>query len=148
MSQDNKIAVVVAPADKASVIQKAGEIATLTPWRVNIPAGDKNKYTVISTGRAGMDDVFVNQMTAHPELVPSYVDMTEVQKDINFRKDVAELLAALTPIVEGLQDAALLASSDCFNAFSAFKHSVDTAAARNVAGADTIKAALDQFFPG
>ncbi len=147
MSEDNKISVVISPADKAAILQKISELAALMPWRVNIPAADKTKYTHIGTTRAGMDEVFLNQMTAHPELVPGYVDMDEVRKDVAFRKDWAEIRSVFAPVLEGGDDAALLASSDNFNVYSAFKHSTDAAAHRSSAGADTVKASLDPFYP-
>lgn len=148
MSQDNKISVVIDPAVKAQIKQKAAELLALMPWGINIPAGDKTKYTTIKEKRAGMDDVFVNLINARPDLVPSYVSPAEVMKDLNFRKDLAEIRTYIAPIVEVIDDSDTLASSDSYNQYSAIKHTVDTAAHRNVPGADTYKAQIDPFFPG
>ena len=148
MSQDNKISVVIDPAVKLQIKQKAAELLALMPWAVNIPAGDKTQYTTIKEKRAGMDDVFVNIINSRPDLVPSYVSPAEVMKDLNFRKDLAEIRTYIAPVVEIIDDSDTLASSDSYNAYSAIKHTVDTAADRSVPGTDTIKAQIDPFFPG
>jgi hypothetical protein len=147
MSDDNRISQSIAAADKTAVQQKIEEIWALLPFLVNIPAEDKNKFMVIGTARAGMDEAFQAHMTAHPELVPGFVNLAEVTKDKTLRTDLGDLLRRPKQLVEAIQDTMTLANSDTIVAYLAFYSNVKSAAKRNVPGADAILTDLARFFP-
>jgi hypothetical protein len=84
-----------------------------------------------------MDETFLRSMTDNPNLVPSYVSMTDVNQDLNSRKDLKDVVAHIQGVVEGLLDAETLANSDNYQAFLAYYNNVKMAALRNVPGSDT-----------
>lgn len=149
MSQDNKIAITVDPAVKTAFQQKITEaLALVAPYLSNVPVSEKKRYATIGQARAGMDEVFLRSMAENPTLVPGFVVMDDVQQDRQFRVDLKDMAAQLQPLVEGLEDSALLAGSDNFMAYSAYYNSVKMAALRDVPGADAEQAKLAPFFPG
>ena len=94
-----------------------------------------------------MDEVFIRSMTDNPGLVPNYVLLADVNIDRNFRKDIKDVVAPLSNIIEGLSDAETLANSDNYMAYTAYYNNVKQAAKRGVPGADAELAKLSPFFP-
>jgi len=148
MTPDNLSIYSMIAQDKTDLLAAIATVATLAAkYSANIPAGDKNTYTVIGQSRAGMDEVYLRSMIDNPTLVPNFVLMADVTVDRNFRKDVKDVVAPLQRIVEGLSDAETLANSDNFMAYSAYYNNVKAAAKRGVPGADTELAKIQPFFP-
>jgi len=148
MSNDNLISQEIAPADKTAAKQKTEDIWALLPFLVNIPAEDKKGFPVIAKGRAGMDEDFITQMTQRPELVPGFVNMTEVNKDLKLRRDLEDILPRLEQLVEAIKDTTALANHDNYLAYLAFYNNVKAAQQRGVPGADALLATLAKYFPG
>ena len=94
-----------------------------------------------------MDTDFLNAMTAHPELVPSYVSMTELNKDKELRRQFARLIGPAAELCEALADTNALAAHDSMMAYLSFYSAAKDAAKRNVPGADTLVASLAKYFP-
>jgi hypothetical protein len=138
MTPDNLSTLSMDPADKIALLAAITTVAGLAAkYSANIPAGDKNTYTVIGQTRAGMDEVYLRSMNDNPTLVPNFVNMADVLVDRNFRRDVKDVIAPLQRIIEGLADAETLANSDNFMAYSAYYNNVKAGAKRGVAGGDT-----------
>ena len=147
MTPDNLSTLTMTPADKTALLAAITTLAGLAAtYSVNIPVDEKKNYAVIGQGRAGMDEVFIRSMTDNPGMVPSYVVMADVNVDRTFRKDIKDVVAPLSNIIEGLSDAELLANSDNFMAYTAYYNNVKMAAKRGVAGADAELAKLQPFF--
>ena len=147
MTPDNLSTLSMTPADKTALLAAITTLAGLAAtYSANIPVDKKAHYTFIGTGRAGMDEVFIRSMSDNPGLLPGFVKLTDVNQDHDFRVDVKDVLSPLEQVIEGLQDAELLANSDNFMAYSAYYNNVQMAANRGVAGADTELAKLAPFF--
>lgn len=147
MSADNRISATLASAAKAQIITKLGEIRALLPFLVNLTPDDRKRIPSIGTQRTGMVAAFVASMTAHPELVPGYVDMTEVLSDRDLREAVLEVFQATAELQEAEGDTLQVIGADLYNAFLAYYANVQQAAKRNVAGATTILDDLKRFIP-
>ena len=148
MTPDNLSTLSMTPADKTALLAAITTLAGLAAtYSVNIPVDQKKTYAVIGQGRAGMDEVFIRSMNDNPTMVPAFVVMADVNIDRNFRKDIKDVVAQLSNIIEGLSDAELLANSDNFMAYTAYYNNVKMAAKRGVPGADAELAKLQPFFP-
>jgi len=147
MPNDNRISVTLTDATVTDVLGHLGNIHSALNFLVNLTPEERKSLVSIGTARAGMDTDFVNAMTAHPELVPSYVNMTEVNKDKEFRRQMARLITPFMELCEALSDTNALAASDSMMAYSSFYASAKEAARRNVPGADTIVDNLAKYFP-
>ena len=148
MTPDNLSTLTMTPADKTALLAAITTLNGLAAtYSVNIPIDQKKTYAVIGQGRAGMDEVFIRSMNDHPDLMPSYVSLADVNVDRNFRIDIKDVVSPLSNIVEGLMDAELLANSDNYMAYTAYYNNVKMAAKRGVPGADAELAKLALFFP-
>jgi len=148
MPTDNRISAVLAPADKTAALDAIDTIRTKLPFLVNLSATERSNLNKMSDKTIAFDEKCASYMAAHPELVPSYVDVVEVNKDRALRVALVEILQQMKQVVEGLDDTIMLAASEAYNADLSFYQSVRQAAQRGVVGADTIYSDLKQRFPG
>lgn len=147
MPNDNRISAVITDAQVTDILGHFGSIHSALNFLVNLTPEERRHLVSMGTARAGMDTDFINAMTAHPTLVPSYVNMTELNKDKELRRQFARIIGPAMELCEALSDTNGLAASDSMMAYLSFYASVKDAARRNVPGADTVLATLSQYFP-
>lgn len=148
MPTDNRISAVLAPADKTAVLQSIADIKTKLSFLVNLSADERRALPKMSDKTIAFDEKCDSYMTAHPELIPGYVDAAEVTKDRNLRLDLTDVLQQLQQLAEGVSDTVMLAASEAYMADLSFYQNVRQAAQRGVVGADSIYNDLQQRFPG
>lgn len=93
-----------------------------------------------------MNTVFPMEMHAHPELVPSYVNVPEMGKDSALWEVLAELASCAREICEGILDTQQAVGNDLFLAYLSFYQNVGQAAKRNVPGSTAIYDSLKPYF--
>ena len=145
-TKDNMISEEVAAEVKTQVLQKIQEIWALLPFLVNVAASDKANLPSIGDKREGMDQTFIKHMTEHPDLVPSFVNMPEVLKDLKFRGDMGDMIRPLAQLLEAMTDTRFLANHDNFMAYLATYNNTQSAAQRDYPGADTILPDMARYF--
>ncbi|MDZ4402145.1 hypothetical protein [Prosthecobacter sp.] len=146
-TMDNRISATLSPTDKATILTKVGEIQALLPFLLNLTTDEKSALPKMSAIRDGMDEVFAQEMAAHPELVPGFVDMTELAKDRALRTPLRDLHQQICALCEGIEDTLTAAGVDTYMAYLSFYNNVKQAAKRNVPGANTVHENLKRFFP-
>jgi hypothetical protein len=147
MPNDNRISVVITDAQVTEILGHIGSIHSILNFLVNLTPEERKSLVSMGTARAGMDTDFINSMTMHPELLPGYVNMTEVLKDKEFRRQMARIIGPLCELCEACQDTNALGGSDSMMAYLSYYAMVKDAARRNVPGADTIRENLGRYFP-
>jgi hypothetical protein len=147
MSDDNRISAVLTDETVRQIIAYYDAIDALLPFNISLTIDQRRTIPNISTERGAMDDAFMTQMSAHPDLVPSFVDMEEVSRDRELRKKLLQLIARDEHTREKFIDANHCAGSDNYQAYMAFYANVKLAAKRNVPGINAVLADLQRFFP-
>jgi hypothetical protein len=84
----------------------------------------------------------------NPELVPAFLDLTEVEKDVELVKALNNVLKPLAQLVEKLDDTTLQAGSEAYTAALVFYNSVKGAAKAGVPGTKSVYDDLQARFPG
>ena len=84
---------------------------------------------------------------AHPEFVPSVVDLDEFQRDLDAFHALRSLLQPLSELTDMLDDSVMLASSEAYSAALAAYQAFKSAAKLNHPGAEVIAADLSDRFP-
>jgi hypothetical protein len=146
-TMDNYISATLSPADKAAVITKINEIKALLPFLINLTVAEKSALPKMSTFRDGMDEAFAQEMAAHPEMVPTFVDTTELAADRALRLALRDVMQQLAALCEGVEDTQTAAGVDTYMAYLSFYSNVKQAAKRNVPGANAVLTNLKRFFP-
>lgn len=147
MTNDNRIAATLAPADKASVLEAINLIRTKLPFLVALSSTERRDIPKMSDKTLAFDEKCASYMFAHPELLPGYVDGDEVNRKRQLRLDLTEVLQNLQQLTSGVDNTLMLVSSEAYRADLAFYNNVRQAALREVTGAQTIYADLKQRFP-
>ena len=148
MPSDNRISATLAPADKAAVLAAIQTIRTKLPFLVNLTADERRHLPKMSDKTVAFDNKCAGYMAAHPELVPSFVNTTELGKDRALRNDLLDIQQELLQAAEGVDDTIMLASSEAYMADLSFYQNIRQAAKHGVVGADSIYNDLQQRFPG
>ena len=147
MPNDNRISAVLTDANVDEILAGLDTIKSFLPFLVNLTPEERRSLPSMGTARAGMDTDFINAMTMHPELVPSFVNMTEVGKDKELRRQVDRLIGPFAEFCEALTDTRALTAGDSMMAYLSFYANCKEAAKRNVPGADTVVSNLAKYFP-
>lgn len=143
MPADNRISAELAAAAKTQILTKIDEIHALLPFLVNLTEQESRSLPTIGAERTGMVEAFSLQINAHPEFVPSYVDVAEMARDRALRVDLLEVYAAVGGLHKGLRDTLQVVGSDLYTNFLSFYSSVQ----RAVSGAGAVLEDLRRFMP-
>jgi len=114
---------------------------------LNLTVEEKSSLPKMGTFRDGMDEAFAMEMAAHPEMVPGFIDMTELASDRALRAQLRDVLQQIGAVCEAVNDTQTAAGVDVYMAYLSFYNNVKQAAKRNVTGADTVYNNLKRFFP-
>lgn len=149
MSNDNRISTEITPQKKAAIVAAIQALKTeLQGITINLNADERQSLPKIGDRTLAFDEKCKAYMAQRPELVPGFVNMTEMAKDRKLVADLLPCLQEIAPICEGLEDTISVAYTDIYTADLAFHASVKQAAKRGVPGTDTIYDDLKQHFPG
>ena len=146
MTNDNKVSASISAQDKTDILAAFATIKAKLPFLINLTPEGRRSTPAIATERGGMNSTFPMEMTAHADLVPSYVNMAEVNKDSALWDHLDELEACAKEICEGIADTKQAVGNDLLLAYLSFYNNVKQAAKRAVVGADAIYQNLRRFF--
>lgn len=146
MASDNKISATISAQDKADILAAFQTIRTKLPFLINLTPTERQRLPSIGTERGGMNTLFPTEMHSHPELVPSYVNVPEMDKDSALWDQLAEIASASRGVCESIEDTLQAVGNDLFLAYLSFYQNVGQAAKRNVAGAGTLYESLRPYF--
>ena len=146
MNIDNKVSAVLTPEQIQEILESVAAVRMGLPFLLNMLASMKRRFPTIGTERAGMIEVFNTAMANHPTLVPGFVDMPELQKDLALWSQMLPIITQVRELCEAVEDTHHAIGSDIFMAYLSFYNNVKQAAKRNVPGADTLLASLKPWF--
>jgi hypothetical protein len=146
MTNDNKISASLTAQDMTDMMAAFAVIKAKLPFLINLTAAEKRRMPNISTERGGMVDTFTIEMGLHPDLVPTYVDTSELAKDAALLAQLETLRACANELCAGINDTHQAVGSDMYLAYLSFYNNVKQAAKRAVVGADAVFANLRRFF--
>lgn len=146
MNLENKVSAVLTQEQVQTILESVQAVRTGLPFLLNMLASMKRRFPTIGTERAGMIETFNNAMANHPTLIPGFVDMPELQKDLALWSQMLPIISQVRELCEAVEDTHHAIGSDIFMAYLSFYNNVKQAAKRNVPGADTLLASLKPWF--
>jgi len=146
MTNDNKISAAISAQDKTDILAAFALIRTKLPFLINLTPEGRRSTPAIATERGGMNSTFPMEMTAHADLVPTYVNMTEVTKDSVLWDDLDEIEAAANGVCAAISDTKQAVGNDLLLAYLSFYSNVGQAAKRGVAGIQAVYDNLRRYF--
>lgn len=149
MASDNRISIELTAAQKTAITDAVTALKeALEGIIINLTKEERQSLPKIADKTLAFDEKCKAYMASRPELVPGFIDMTEMAKDRQLVADLLPCLQEIAPICEGLEDTISLAYTDIYVADLAFHATVKQAAKRGVPGTDTIYDDLRERFPG
>jgi hypothetical protein len=149
MASDNRISAQLTPAQRTTMIDAVAALkAVLAEVTINLTPEEKQSLPRMGDASVAFDAKCQDYMATRPDLVPSFLDKTEMAKDRQLVADLLPCLRELAPLCEALADTIMQANSDTYLGDLAFYQSVRQAAKRGVSGADTIYQDLQERYPG
>jgi len=147
MPNDNKISASLSAQDMTDIMAAFATIKDKLPFLRNLTKDERRSLPTVGTERGGMMETFDLEMDLHPDLIPAYVDVPELNIDRALFSQLETIKVCAREICEGVEDTQQVVGSDIYLAYLSFYNSVKQAAKRAIVGADSIYQNLRRFFP-
>ncbi|MDX2303890.1 MAG: hypothetical protein NW226_13875 [Microscillaceae bacterium] len=149
MSKENLVSLNIPDADMTAINQAIQTLQDkLLPHLLELNKAEKESIPKMKDKTIA----FVTKATEHseqkPMLVPQYVDVKEMRKDLEAVELFRQLSNSINQIAKGLDDTMTVAGSEAYIAALAFYQSVKVGAKLNVPGAQEVYDDLSVRFPG
>lgn len=138
------------PEEKNQRVQKLIDALYEELDTVVLPLSEADKKEMQRLGAKTME--FVRNSVKHarltPELVPSYVDVNEMEKDLITTEQMRDISLRLEKLSNLVGDTFILAGSELYDSSLIFYHSVKGGVRANIPGAEEAYTDLSVRFPG
>jgi methyl coenzyme M reductase subunit C-like uncharacterized protein (methanogenesis marker protein 7) len=148
MINNDLIQVVFTPEEKENAKQALRTLQDIATSKAPVLSNDdrQNYGSVAEQNKLKINKARI-YMQQFPELIPSFIDKDEFERDFQARNDVEELLMLNEDIHRKLSDMKILLDYDNYQDVLAFYRSVRYSASEKVGNAVTVYNDMKQFFP-
>ena len=148
MSSDNLISAVLSNEDIQTIINAVGIVRGKLPFLASLTPQERQEMSKMGEKSMGFDEKCTAYMVSHPEFLPGFVDIEEVNKDRALRGQFLSFSGLVNTTNESIIDTLMLIGGDIWMADLAYYQSVREAAKRGRPGAQAIYDDLRSRFPG
>jgi hypothetical protein len=149
MALDNLISVAFTPQELTDIDTALTSVENILRNKmINLTPEERRRYASISNEIAQWVQKCRGYMNQIPSVVPGYINLPELDADMQARRDLIPRLRRTTSILESMDDTVLLLGSDVWTNCLAFYRAVKSAAQANVPGTTAIYQDLAKQFPG
>ena len=140
MSQENLISTELPAAVAADITEKLNAINTALAGILlfNLTGQDRLELYKLGDKSAAFVDKALEYAANNPALVPSYLDLVEANKDLKLSKDLNNILKQVSTLQRAIEDTAMVAGSEAYDAALVFYASVKGASRVNVPGSQSV----------
>lgn len=122
-------------------------LETSCPFRVNVPAGEKNEDQAMSVKRYPfVQNTINNHAPANANMQPPFILLADARNDLTLFDQFTPRISRLNSIVESYIDTQWVAGTEAYNYFRKFYAIVEQAKTDNVPGADAVYQDLKRLF--
>lgn len=148
MAHENRISAELSDADMEKIREHAQGMENLMPWLTNLSMKERQTLPKAADKTVSFLDKSLDYSQQNPQFVPPFLNVQEFNKDINLSEKLLSGARPLRMLADKMEDTAMLASSEAYQAALLFYQSVKAAAKMGVPGAQTIYEDLKARFPG
>lgn len=148
MSQENQISKTIPAEILADIIAKVNTLnAALTDYLLfNLTPSDRLELSKMGDKTIAFVQKSLEYAENNPTLVPGYLDISEAKKDFALSQDLNNVLKQVATLQRAIEDTAMVAGSEAYNAALVFYNSVKGASRVNVPGSEAVYKDLQQCF--
>jgi FixJ family two-component response regulator len=149
MGSQNLISIEFPAADLLEINAFIAKIKVLMPaGMVTLTADERRAYLKMGDKTVAFVEKALDYGQMNSEIVPAYVNIAELKKDLEAVKAMVTILRKLEELTSMLDDSIILAGSEAYAAALSIYAATKDAAHRNVSGAKLAAEELKQRFPG
>jgi len=148
MSQENLISTTIPAETLADIIAKVNALnASLANYLLfNLTPTDRLELSKMGDKTIAFVQKSLEYAETNPALVPGYLDVQEARKDFALAQDLNTVLKQVSTLQRAIEDTAMVAGSEAYNAALVFYSSVKGASRVNVPGSEAVYNDLQQRF--
>ncbi len=149
MSKDNWVSLNINEADLQEIKNAVQVLQTkLVPHLVGMTTDERKELPKMGDKSVVFVSKSAEYANQNPSLVPQYIDLEELSKDIAAIEILRQIQTPLEQLIARIDDTAMIAGSEAYKATLAFYNAVKGAAKAGVPNAQLIYDDLCQRFPG
>jgi hypothetical protein len=148
MAGENLVSLQLSIEEMQEIEKAIAVLQTLSTKLVEISPSDRMELPKMGKKTFQFVSKCIDVMDLNPDLVPKYVDIAEVKKDVSLIAQLQKVLFPLQSITRRVEDTAMIAGSEAYLGSISMYQSLKTAARSNVASARTHYNELREYFPG
>ncbi len=148
MAPYSNISNTLSTGDYNQIINRINAIKAALPFLINLTVSERKGGLKMGDKSLAFVSKALEYATAHPNLVPPYLNVGEFQKDHTLREQLLHILRELNMLVEAVDDTVMALGTEEFEQALLFYNSVKQAIKGNVPGTDAIYEDLASRFPG
>lgn len=145
---NNKVSITISEADKTMLLGHLQAVIDYFEDKGPALTAAQRRMQSIGVERAGMLDVFPDEMNEHPEFRPTWINMPEVVKDVDSLRTLFCIEAKSDEACQRISDFCKLVGNDLLLAFNPHFGSTREAAKRNQPGALVSYQRMAPYYPG
>ena len=148
MSQQNLISTEISATVTADIMEKLTAVNTALAGILlfNLTGQDRLELYKLGDKSIAFVEKSLEYASNNPTLVPSYLDLVEANKDLKLSKDLSSILKQVTTLQRAIEDTAMVAGSEAYDAALVFYASVKGASRVNVPGSESISEDLQKRY--
>ena len=144
---ENKISITVEPVTVDKALAAIAELNHLFPNMAILTPEQRHLLPKMGDKSIAFVEKTIDYASQNPTILPSFIDLAELKKDLDTVKKLNTVLAALKTFYDMLDDSALAAGSDAYTNSLAIYQSTKYGAKLNVPGAKGAYEDLKKRFP-
>lgn len=147
MSTENSLSFTISEEEEARVTAAIEELTSiLKPRLESLTKEQRSEIPKMGDGTEPFVEKVLDYAKSNEEFAPAYMDVAELEIDMNAVNQLKDIYRPLIQLVEQLDDSIMLAGSEAYVSALAYYNSVKIGSRMNVAGAKSIFDDLKQRF--
>jgi hypothetical protein len=148
MSQENLISTEISAAVMADITEKFNAVnaALANILLFNLTGQDRLELRKLGDKTMPFVEKALEYASTNPTLVPSYLDLSEANKDLKLTQDLSSILKQISTLNRAVEDTLMVAGSEAYDAALVFYNSVKGASRVNVPGSEAVYNDLQKRF--
>ena len=139
--------IIFTPAQLAAIDAALDALELNAPFRVNVPATEKNEEQAMNVKRYPyVQNTINNHAPANANMQPPFIPLADARNDLTLFDQFTPRINRLNSIQESYVDTQWVAGTEAYNYFRKFYAIVEQAKTDNVPGADAIYQDLKRLF--
>ena len=146
MPNDNRISAELSAAAVTAIRDAIGVIRTNLPFLVSLNNDERRTLPKLGDNRLALDEDAHALMGGHPDFVPAFVNLPELEKDRALRAKLDDIRLALEGLHNDVEGTEMVLGSEMLMAYLAFYANAQQGAKRGAAGSQAVVSVLGKYF--